>query len=199
MNTAPVLFVLQNQWFKDPERARRVLAAGVEKFGQSYRQRFLVSMLFAGGLTGRRLDACLGPWADVAAYEEASPQIGGNAASVFPADIPHLQAALDRVQPAMVVAFGKVAGDAMAGMSVCHGGEEGPPWLLIRAPHPAARHPGTFDELRLVRAKLDAWALPGSLAKPETIIASNGGFCRKCWNGGRALWASCCKCTGDVS
>lgn len=33
----------------------------------------------------------------------------------------------------------------------------------------------------------------------KVILTASGPMCRKCWGAGRALWPTCCRCTGDVT
>jgi hypothetical protein len=200
---------LQNQWFKDPDRVRQSIAAGVERFGDSYRRRFLTQTLFMGCATGRNLGRVFGPWCQVMDFDESSKNIGGNAASVFPADLEHMRAIIAQSQPAAVIALGKIAGDALAtivreGKPVDFQDAEKMPGAFrpFYGPHPTARQPDTMQRLRTVRDELEAWAGEGGLRHlPEsgTLITDDGAFCRECWNKGRALWVRCCKCTGDVT
>jgi hypothetical protein len=131
-----VLAFLQNQWVRDPERVRAL----IERYGESYRRRLIPYALFAGCLTGRRLQAAFGPvLCSRITWEEASPVVTGSPRECPPADPAHIRAALERHQPGIVLAFGKIAAEGVR-----------PLWTgnLIVAPHPAARDPFTPDRLR---------------------------------------------------
>lgn len=153
-----VLAILQNQWFKDPERVRQIVA---EMETRRERRRWDHAMLFFGCLTGRRLKAAFGG-DEVNEWEttNASPMIGGQASARFPADPEHIMAEIADVQPDVVLTFGKVAGDAFlvkpGGVAIWTG-------PLIQGPHPAARPPiNAVAELRRMAAELRALTLaPG--------------------------------------
>lgn len=87
-----------------------------------------------GCLTGRRLSTALGDdiCQDHVIWEEISPEIGGYAASCFPADPEHIKTAIEKHQPTIILAFGKYAGEALAVYDSTH--------RVIRGPHPAARN-----------------------------------------------------------
>lgn len=142
-----VLGIMQNQWFKDPERVRRMLSAPTAD--PKLRRRLIAYSLFAGCKSGRVLRKTLGTeWCERILWDEASLEIGGHAASVFPADLLHIRALIDREKPSLVVAFGKIAVDAVFALDGAM-----PP--LLAAPHPAARQPDTEVRLRAIRATLD--------------------------------------------
>lgn len=137
-----VLAILQNQWFRDPDRVREILARTPQ-----VRPRLIAYALFAGCRTGRVLKRVFGE--DLCrriTWEEASPHIGGQASAVFPADLDHLTTLVMRHQPVAILAFGKIAADAMAVVL------ERPTKRLITGPHPAARQPQT--ESRLIQMKI---------------------------------------------
>ncbi|HET7229984.1 MAG TPA: SWIM zinc finger family protein [Longimicrobium sp.] len=131
----PVLGLLQNGWYRNPERVAQLFARRPEA-----RRDMIASLLFAGCTTGRRLRSHLGSLCDHITWEEASPRIGGESGACFPADAAHIRAALADVRPLVVVAFGRVAQDGMRQVAEFTG-------TVIEAPHPAARHPGTQDGL----------------------------------------------------
>jgi hypothetical protein len=152
-----VLAFLQNVWVKDPERLRRWFA---EK-GEDYRLKMLARLLFMVGLTGRRLRHAFGDdLCRTIVWEECSREIGGHAASVFPADMGHIRAALELHRPAVVLTFGVVAATALASLAV------GAAWKHIPLPHPAARQAGTVAKLA-AGASLLREALKGHLAGGE--------------------------------
>lgn len=140
-----ILAFLQNQWFRDPERARRALAYYVEKRGAKGRNRFIADMLFFGCLTGRRLRLAFGEDAcSEIVWEEASPELHGKASAAPPANVGHMLAAFRQHQPDVVLLFGRIARDGWMGMS--RGGEK--KCVAIELPHPAARHATVMEELR---------------------------------------------------
>jgi len=79
-----ILAVLQNQWFPDQDRVRAILLKTPES-----RRRILRYALFAGCRTGKVLKSVFGDRCDDIIWENASPQIGGRAASSFQADTQH--------------------------------------------------------------------------------------------------------------
>jgi len=113
------------------------------------RRRLINYALFAGCATGRVLKHCLGEdLCDTIIWEEASLEIGGRAASYFPADRAHLAARIQDEDPDMVIAFGKIARDGLTGLF--------PAERLLTAPHPTARQAGVFDQIRALRPRLEA-------------------------------------------
>jgi hypothetical protein len=130
-----VLAVMQNQWFRDPEAVRRI----VERRPQ-WRRQLIARFLFAGCKSGRVLKAAFGERINEIVWEEASREIGGESSACFPADIAHLRATLDEVKPDIVLGFGKVACDALAGLVDGHD--------LVVGPHPVARGQDTLPRLR---------------------------------------------------
>jgi len=137
-----VLAFLQNMWVIDPKR----IEASITRHGEAYRRRLIAYALFAGCLTGRRLRMAFGrDTCQRIIWEEASREIAGNAREVCKPDHAHIAAVLERERPDVVLAFGQVAGAAVAGL--WHG-------RLICAPHPAARQAGTLDRLREAAADL---------------------------------------------
>lgn len=81
-----IVAFLQNQWFRDPERMKRIREDVHWK--DKPRWHWNATWLFFGCLTGRRLLEALGE--DLCSeiyWEEISPEIGGFAASAFPADL----------------------------------------------------------------------------------------------------------------
>lgn len=150
-----VLAFLQNQWFKDPDHVREIL-----KRTPAARQRIITYSLFAGCKTGRVLKAALGEeWCRKIVWEEASPEIGGQASAAFPADRQHILDVIVREQPTVILAFGKIAADAVNSLCPIH--RLTPPATIINiitAPHPAARNLDTLELLRNVRAMLEKMA-----------------------------------------
>lgn len=131
---------LQNMWVRDPERVKRTLAAVAEQhgpeFGERYRRRLTAKLLFAGCMTGRRLQRELGDRCDDIVWEEASREVLGNPREVPTADLDHIVNVIRTERPALVLAFGAVARQAMLGLRL---EQTVAPFYLIGSPHPAAR------------------------------------------------------------
>lgn len=142
-----ILAILQNQWFRDPDWAKRLLET-------RYRGRhevFAYHMLFLGCLTGQRLRTAFGNLCEEIIWENASPQFGNRANAVFPPDCAHLHAVWDKFKPQVVLTFGRVAERAIL---KCNLYDRCP--NLITGPHPTARGSGRVKELELMAVKLRA-------------------------------------------
>lgn len=140
-----VLAFLQNQWLKDPKRHRASAARILAKYGPEVaadsRRRGIRFCLFRGCLTGRRLIASFGESVcDEIEWEEASTVITGDPKECPPADPEHIRAAIEKYRPDVVIAFGRIAADAVRHLW--------PGNFLIVAPHPAARDGLTPARLR---------------------------------------------------
>lgn len=119
---------------------------------------FIRRALFAGCRTGRILKAGLGEeWCRKIVWEEASLEVGGNASSVFPADSAHILAVIEGVKPAIILALGKIAADALTKLLPALDYLQMVPQLIV-GPHPTARGVDTVSALRDIRAKLDKMA-----------------------------------------
>lgn len=141
-----VLALMQNQWFKDPERIRKLYERS-----PSPRHLLIQRFLFAGCLSGKRLQTAFGT--DLCRriiWEEASPEIGGHSSSRFKPDAEHIANALRKHRPNVVVLFGAVArqGFAQADLNLRFAGEKDIcPRRIVKTCHPAARGTETFREL----------------------------------------------------
>jgi hypothetical protein len=139
-----VVAFLQNQWVQDPERVRAIYAryAGDLERRAELNARFL----FLRSVTGRRLREAFGELCDRIVWEEITTEIGGVSGAVFPADPGHVRRVLAHFDPAVVLAFGRVARDGLI------------PFIgrrvMVFAPHPAARRPSVFAELRAAAERL---------------------------------------------
>lgn len=136
-----VLAVLQNQWFREPDKVRAIL----QRTPQA-RRRIITYSLFAGCRTGQVLKAVFGDRCRDIVWEEASPEIGGKASSCFPADHAHLRAVMEDVKPDVVLAFGRIASSALVQLV--------PTGKLIVGPHPTARGDDVLARLRSMKAQL---------------------------------------------
>lgn len=124
-----ILFLLQSQWFKDPARAHLLLTKYYQHEGGYWagRARFARDMLFMGCKTGQVIDRYFQPvlgergayrvgeagWGDVV-FEETTPKTADNPRQVLPPDEGHVTGLLNYHAPRLVVAFGAVAGEALA-------------------------------------------------------------------------------------
>lgn len=156
-----IMFLLQCQWFRDPDRARQVLATYVTFEGEEEGwNRFVRDMLFMGCLTGRRIreafgdvlceDACgYGETPVTTVFEETSREMGGRSGAAFPPDPDHLTASLRLHRPDIVVAFGRVASEALALPEVKAEMEAQPQTIdVVHTGHPAGRGPNVMNGLR---------------------------------------------------
>lgn len=123
-----ILAFLQNQWFRDPERVKKIYDSKPMK-----RRALNKAFLFAGCLSGRRLRAAFGDLCNKIEWEEISPLVGSQSSSAFPPDHEHIKMVIDDVKPDYIVVFGKLAQEAL---------ESHLPKLpqpILHCPHPAAR------------------------------------------------------------
>lgn len=130
----PILAVMQNQYFHEPAKVKLIIERKPE-----WRRRLIARFLFAGCHSGRVIKAAFGERINDIIWEEASPEIGGHAASKFPADMVHLRKVVDEVKPRITLAFGVIASNAMA--QLVDGFD------LVTLPHPAARSADVFDRI----------------------------------------------------
>jgi hypothetical protein len=134
---------LQNQWFRNPESARRI----IDHHGDRGRRFLIEFALFRGCLTGRRILQAFNGKPDVR-WEEASTEITGQASACPPADLAHMRRVLEEERPRIVMAFGRVACDAFRAIAAESGST--PEYALICGPHPAARQPSVMWELEMM-------------------------------------------------
>jgi hypothetical protein len=142
-----VVAFLQNQWFRDPDRVRALYARHAANLAD--RCVLNARFLFYRSRTGQNLTAAFGDLCDQIVWAEASPQIGGQSSSVFPADVPHMRAVLEHFQPRIVLGFGVVAARPLRALR-----EAGASWDLVVAPHPTARGAFTQCELEIAARRL---------------------------------------------
>lgn len=146
-----ILAILQNQWFKDPDRIAAIYARHADDL--DYRARLNARYLFCKSLTGRRLKAAFGDLCDSIVWEEASPQVGGRSSSAFRADIQHIKRLVDHHQPEVIIAFGKIAQDGVwRSMAI-----QRRSFMLFGTVHPAARGNGTVRTLAETAANVRAY------------------------------------------
>lgn len=152
-----VLAILQNAWFHDPDRVRAIMRATEERHGtqaaRELKRKFCARALFAGCRTGQVLRMTLGDeWCRKIEWENASPELGAFSASRFPADHEHIRQALKDANPDVVLAYGKIASDALIPIMEMTGLRRR---ALITGPHPTARQTDTWARLREMRERLD--------------------------------------------
>lgn len=144
-----ILAFLQNQWFKDPEGVKAMMAEHPER-----RQRYIEAFLFMGCLTGRRLQSAFGEeLCDAITWEEISPEIGGQASAKFPPDPIHIAKIIDQFQPNVIVALGSLAHDGIRYHLATHNYK----CSVFYGPHPAARQnpmPALVEIARQLRGLL---------------------------------------------
>lgn len=166
-----MLAFLQNQWFKDPDKARQMLDRHVDDI--RFRRRLIATCLFAGCPSGRVLKHALG--SDLAAHvvwEESSPHIGGQGSAYFPPDPLHQKTVILQEQPDIILVFGKVA---MTGLRAVDFDGVKPfdrlgtgeavyvckkPWdsnqfcVVLHGPHPASREDNKMSRLHILARNL---------------------------------------------
>jgi len=135
-----VVAFLQNQWLSDPERAAEMIERT-----PAVRPRLIKYALFQS-FTGRRLVEAFGEGCREWVWDNASPRIAGRPSGCFPADPEHIRAVLERHDPDVVLAFGRVASEALRGLCDCE---------LVAGPHPAARAADVPDRLRGMARRLE--------------------------------------------
>lgn len=171
-----IVAILQNQWFKDPQRAKHQL----ETTFKGDREKFIRIWLFYRCLTGRRLRIELGEdLCDEIVWEECSKLVGAFGASKFPADIEHLRMVIQKHQPKLIIAFGKLAQDGVTSAVIRDTGnlkQHGDRMLgepenckIIFSPHPAARGTEKLAEFRRAMAEVK-----NCVAKDKFFDASLG-------------------------
>ena len=135
---------LQNQWFRSPEKIRRIY----EKH-PGRRQQLIKGFLFMGCLTGRRLKAAFGDGVEQIIWEEVSTEIGGKSSSKFRADPEHIESVIQKFKPNIVLTFGSIATKAiqdfegsMFSRSVI--------FQWCAGPHPTARYADVNQKLNKV-------------------------------------------------
>lgn len=145
-----VIAFLQNMWVRDPERVKRDIA----RHGEECRLRYIEYCLFAGCLTGRRLEKAFGQEiCSEILWEESTREIAGDPKTIFPPQPEHIRAVIVEHKPTVILAFGKIASDAVF-KELSGGFQESLDVMFIAAPHPAARQPDTIAKLNAAAEKL---------------------------------------------
>lgn len=152
-----ILAFLQNQYFHDPDKVR-----GIFERRPDLRNDLIARFLFMGGRTGKRILAAFGD--DLCKriiWEEASPEIGGHASSVFKADLDHMKRAIETHRPVVIVCFGQIAGDAVKLLK--------PETATLFAPHPAARGRDVKPKLKEAALKLTEIVMNGEEVDQDAL------------------------------
>lgn len=115
---ARVVAFLQNAWFRDVDRVLAVAKRAAERWPEegSVRNRLLDIWNFGlrQSYTGRQLLKALGEdLYDEIHWDNASTQLGRKSSAKFPAEPEHIKSVLEEHKPELVLAFGRVAGDAL--------------------------------------------------------------------------------------
>lgn len=154
-----IVAFLQNMWVRDPARVK----LHIEKYGEEYRLRFIEYALFAGCLTGRRLEAAFGEeLCNQIIWEEASREIGSYAASNFPPDREHIKKVLDEQKPDLVLCFTSQALTIIGELVKCP---------MIVGPHPANRRPDINDLLRNVKRQIEKFSAKFRKYEKRKVVA----------------------------
>lgn len=151
-----IVGILQNQWFKNPAKIKRLIAEKESEGFADAREFYIATFLFWGCLTGRRLRATLGEdYCNEIVWEECSREMGNSASSRFPADLKHIQQVIAKHKPDVVIAFGQLAKDALLQIYQATPHLTQKIFTLLLAPHPAARQGDVLQQLRNLRKLLD--------------------------------------------
>lgn len=115
-----VLCFMQNQWQPDADDWRAYWA---EKRGQSHfyalRLRVIGNYIRNGkSMTARRLQSAFGDMIEDMAWENSTWQVGNRPSSKFPADLDHMNAVIEVVNPLVIVSFGSIARDGLLKMDL---------------------------------------------------------------------------------
>ena len=141
-----IMGLLQNTWAYSPERV-------VTWFADSKLRNRKIAMLLFGSrcLTGRRLRKAFGPLCDNIVWENATLIVSGQASGHPPGDPEHVTAAIARIDPDILLVFGKVAADTFLNS------ERGRyhDCRVIYGPHPANRRKDTPQQLEDMQRELD--------------------------------------------
>ena len=136
-----IVAFLQNQWFRDPDAARRMYERSSHP-----RHRLNARCLFAGCKTGRVLRKVFGDLCDDIIWENASAEIGGCSSSAFDPDLSHMADVICEHRPDVVLVFGTYAQAGLAKAEILMG--DAMPDRVFRLPHPISRIRGGLQRLR---------------------------------------------------
>ena len=154
------VFLLQNQWFKDPKRAQNSIdriTSLLDGDELKARSRFIPRSLFAGCRTGQIIlkdfDEILHDVAIDTIFEEASKELHGYPRIVPAPDPLHVKAIIDYYSPDAMILLGRIAESAYDGI-----GYREDPCRIFRVPHPTTRRILVSPYYREVVGSLQALA-----------------------------------------
>jgi len=140
-----ILAILQNQWFKNPERMRMLL----ESHYKDRHERFVSDFLFFGCTTGARLRSSFGEeLCERIVWENSSLEIGDNPNSKFRHDPEHIKIIVSKFKPSVVITLGDIAKRAIKDYGVDE-------FTWLHGPHPASRGGGVKDRLSEIASILE--------------------------------------------
>lgn len=150
-----IVAFLQNQWFNDPEGVKAMLARhDHEPIVRERVRRCLIHYeLFAGCVTGRRLEKAFGDLTGKIVWEEGSRVISGNARDFHPPDRVHIAEVIKTQQPRVILSFGKSNHPIIEELS--H--ESRSVDRVLYLPHPAARQATVPRVLAEAAEELRSW------------------------------------------
>lgn len=147
-DTTVVLAFMQNQWVRDPEQLKRILA----RHDAAFRRRMIAKLLFAGCVSGRRLKTAFGDFTNKIVWEEASPVITGSPSEAPPADVGHIAATIEELKPDIVLTFGRIATNGvLKALSALEGRHR---FTVMSAPHPTSRGDDLASALGMMAQEL---------------------------------------------
>lgn len=149
-----ILGFLQNAYTTDEVNAHRLetMFADVLKAEQMQARR-KQGLFEWNNYTGKLIKKYFG--AELCNYiwwENASPRWGWESHHTFPPDHNHIKELLTRLQPTIVLTFGKMASNALKQISVEP--EYNDRFILLPGPHPAARRSEKYIELQTMHNQL---------------------------------------------
>lgn len=135
-----ILAILQNQWFKNPDKVREIYARHSEL---DARAKLNARFLFAGCLSGTRLKDALGDLCNSIIWEEAAAMTGSKSSACPPADPRHIIKVIKYHKPDIVITFGAIATnglmETMGAWQFLEPGSERCEFKVLTCCHPAAR------------------------------------------------------------
>jgi len=135
-------------WVKNPLKVKKILAKNPEKWNEICKD-----LLFMGCITGKRIKAAFGDLTDNMIFDETTKEIADNPKVVLKADLSHISDTIKRINPDIIITFGKHAENALMSMyksGVIYYHSTPVPKHIFNAPHPAARQPETIVKLKVI-------------------------------------------------
>ncbi len=138
-----IMGLLQNTWARNPRGVEEMMRRNPGR-----RNKLIASLLFSSKCTtGRRLQDVFGPLCDTIVWENATPIVTARPGTQVAGDPAHVQAALERIKPDVVLAFGTLAYNTLyaAQYRGC----------IVMGPHPANRRKNTQQRLQDMQQTLE--------------------------------------------